>query len=65
MSAVGESAPPAACGLSLGQRVCDAKGFVGSVRYLGPVATSKAADTLYAGVSRTPHAHALFVMSFL
>lgn len=35
--------------LELGQRVIDREGFRGVVRYLGPVATSKSAETVYAG----------------
>jgi len=31
------------------QRICDKDGNKGTVRYVGPVATSKKADTVYAG----------------
>jgi dynactin complex subunit len=33
-----------------GQRVCDGEGFRGTVRYVGPVATSKSADAMWVGV---------------
>lgn len=33
----------------VGQRVLDKQGFKGTVRYVGPVATSKSAETVYAG----------------
>jgi hypothetical protein len=35
--------------LVVGQRVCDKDGYCATVRYVGPVATSKAATTVYAG----------------
>jgi dynactin complex subunit len=35
---------------SIGQRVVDKDGFRGTVQYVGPVATSKTADAVYAGV---------------
>ena len=37
--------------LRIGQRVADREGFIGTVRYIGPVATSKSAETQYAGAS--------------
>ncbi len=36
-------------GVFVGQRVCDKDGFRGTVRYIGPVATSKTAGAVYAG----------------
>ena len=36
--------------LFVGQRVADKDGSRGTVQYLGPVATSKSADVVYAGV---------------
>ena len=39
----------AALTFTLGQRVADKDGCRGTIRYIGPVATSKSADTVYAG----------------
>jgi hypothetical protein len=36
--------------LEVNCRVADKDGFCGTVRYLGPVATSKSADTVYVGI---------------
>lgn len=36
--------------MTVGQRVADKDGFRGTVRYVGPVATSKKATTVYAGI---------------
>jgi len=36
-------------GIIVGDRVQDKDGFLGTVRYIGPVATSKSAETIYAG----------------
>jgi len=33
----------------IGDRIVDAEGFCGTVRYVGPVATSKKQETIYAG----------------
>lgn len=35
--------------IEVGCRVVDKDGFTGTVRYIGPVAISKSADTQYAG----------------
>eukprot|EP01138_Halocafeteria_seosinensis_P002388 gb/GECG01002445.1/.p1 GENE.gb/GECG01002445.1/~~gb/GECG01002445.1/.p1 ORF type:complete len:639 (+),score=99.64 gb/GECG01002445.1/:1-1917(+) len=37
-------------GFKLGDRVADAEGYVGTIRYLGPVSTSKNPDTTFVGV---------------
>lgn len=44
------STGPAGAELRIGQRVQDADGYRGSVRYIGPVVTSKSADTEWVGV---------------
>ena len=36
--------------VSLGSRVADREGFIGTVCYVGPVVTSKTADAVYIGV---------------
>ncbi len=36
-------------GFYVGQRVADKDGFRATVRYIGPVATSKTKDAVYAG----------------
>ena len=35
--------------IAIGQRVCDKDGFRATIMYLGPVATSKSRETIYAG----------------
>jgi hypothetical protein len=46
-SAEGAASVPAS--VQVYQRVADKDGFRGTVRYVGPVATSKTADAVYAG----------------
>ena len=46
------STPEMAQPVVVGGRVADKDGFRATVRYVGPVATSKSASTVYAGSSR-------------
>lgn len=48
--AAAAAAAPLGRDLAIGDRVRDKDGSRGTVRYLGPVATSKSADTVYAGI---------------
>ena len=50
------AAPPS---IQVGQRVMDKNGFIGTVRYVGPVPTSKKAETMYAGAGALCCVHAM------